>query len=129
MSTEGKNIYFASDFHLGAPDFATSREREILVIDWLNSIQATASEIYLVGDLFDFWFEYKTVVPKGYVRFLGKLAELCDAGIKVHVFIGNHDMWMFDYLSTEIGVIMHRDSIRKEYGLSLIHISEPTRPY
>jgi UDP-2,3-diacylglucosamine hydrolase len=83
---EGKKIYFASDFHLGVPDAARSLEREKRVVAWLNMISKDAEEIFLLGDVFDFWFEYKTVVPKGYVRLLGKLAELSDAGIKIHYF-------------------------------------------
>jgi UDP-2,3-diacylglucosamine hydrolase len=98
------------------PTYEKSREREKLLVQWLTEIEKDAEEIYLVGDLFDFWFEYKRAVPKGYVRFLGKLAELCDKGIKVKVFIGNHDMWMFDYLPKEIGVELFREPIRKKYG-------------
>ncbi len=116
MTNKDKKIYFASDFHLGAPNKKESRKREEKIIHWLNSIEKDAAEIYLVGDLFDFWFEYKTVVPKGFVRLLGKIAQLCDAGIPVHVFIGNHDMWMFDYLPQELGVQLHRDSIKKEFN-------------
>jgi UDP-2,3-diacylglucosamine hydrolase len=82
----------------------------------LTSIENDASEIYLVGDLFDFWFEYKHAIPKGFVRLQGKIAQLCDSGIPVHVFIGNHDMWMFDYLPQELGVTMHREPIRKVFN-------------
>lgn len=115
MSDSKKNIYFASDFHLGAPNYEESRKREDRIIRWLNSIEKDAAEIYLVGDLFDFWFEYKRAIPKGFVRLQGKLAQLCDSGIPVHVFTGNHDMWMFDYLPQELGVKMHREPIRKEF--------------
>ena len=111
-----KKIYFASDFHLGAPDYNTSLEREKRMVKWLDEIKADAGEIYLVGDLFDFWFEYKTVVPKGFVRVLGKIAELTDSGVIVHLFTGNHDMWMFDYLPKEINIILHREPIEKEFG-------------
>ena len=111
--TESKKIYFASDFHLGVPNFKSSRSREDKIVAWLNQIKIDASEIFLVGDIFDFWFEYKHVVPKGYVRFLGKLAELVDSGIQVHLFTGNHDMWMFNYLEQEIGVVIHRNPIEK----------------
>src|SRR5471030_3160135 len=100
MSTRNK-LYFASDFHLGAPSYASSREREARLVRWLDMIKADAAEVFLMGDAFDFWFEYKTVVPKGYIRFLGKLAELADAGIKIYLFKGNHDMWMFDYFQQE----------------------------
>lgn len=96
-------IYFASDFHLGSGSYLSSREREDAIIRWLNEVKADAAELFLMGDVFDFWFEYKTVVPKGYIRFLGKLAELSDAGIKLFMFKGNHDMWMFDYFVNELG--------------------------
>ncbi len=97
-----KKIYFLSDFHLGAPDHARSLEREKLVVRFLDEIKANASEIFIVGDMFDFWYEYRQVVPKGYVRLLGKLAELSDAGIQLHFFVGNHDMWMRDYFEKEL---------------------------
>lgn len=111
-----KSIYFASDFHLGAPDYKSSRARENLIVSWLDEISETAEEIFLVGDLFDFWFEYKKVVPKGFVRLQGKIAELADRGIKVTVFTGNHDMWMFDYLPNELGVELQRKPIRRDFG-------------
>ena len=98
-----KKIYFASDFHLGSYPKEQSEIREREIVKWLDHIKQDASELYLVGDVFDFWFEYSTVVPKGYIRFLGKLAELADAGIKITLFKGNHDMWMFGYLKKEIG--------------------------
>ncbi len=113
---KGKKIYFASDFHLGAPDAASSLIREKLIVKWLDEIKSDAAELYLVGDVFDFWFEYKTAVPKGFVRLLGKLAELADAGITIHYFTGNHDMWVFDYLPKEIGVKIYRSAIRTEYN-------------
>jgi UDP-2,3-diacylglucosamine hydrolase len=99
-----KKIYFASDFHLGAPDMATSRKREQLIVKWLDEISADAQHIFLVGDIFDFWFEYKHVIPKGYIRILGKLADLRDKGIGISVFIGNHDMWMDGYFEEELGI-------------------------
>ena len=114
MITTGKNIYFISDFHLGAPDRQKSLVREKRIIRWLNSVQDTASEIYLLGDVFDFWFEYKHAVPRGYVRLLGKLAEMHDLGIKLHYFTGNHDMWVFDYLPEEIGVTLYRQPVSRE---------------
>lgn len=110
-----KKIYFASDFHLGSPDHKSSREREDRVVKWLDEVKHDAEEIFLVGDLFDFWFEYKRVIPKGFIRLQGKIAQLTDAGIPVHVFIGNHDMWMFDYLPTELGVQIHREPIVREW--------------
>ncbi len=97
-----KKIYFLSDFHLGAPNAAESLLREKKIIHFLDEIKAQAATIFIVGDLFDFWFEYKKVVPKGYVRILGKIAELTDAGIDVHFFVGNHDMWMNDYFEQEL---------------------------
>jgi len=99
----GGKVYFASDFHLGSFPLSDSRARERRAVAWLDAIKADARELFLVGDVFDFWFEYATVVPKGYVRFLGKLAELADAGVKITLFKGNHDMWMFGYLKDELG--------------------------
>ena len=100
----GKKIYFLSDFHLGAPDHASSLEREKRIVQFLDEIKKDAAEIFLVGDMFDFWYEYRKVVPKGYVRLLGKLAELTDAGISMHFFVGNHDMWMKNYLQAELNI-------------------------
>ena len=96
-----KKIYFLSDFHLGVPDHASSLVREKLLVKFLDEIKTDAEEIFLVGDVFDFWYEYKKVVPKGFVRLLGKLAELTDAGISIHFFVGNHDMWMNGYFEKE----------------------------
>jgi len=107
-------IYFASDFHLGIDVKYTSKEREKQIVAWLDSIKDDAEQIYLVGDLFDFWFEYKRVVPKGYVRLLGKLAELSDAGIKLFFFTGNHDMWLFKYFEKELNIPTYRAPIVKE---------------
>jgi UDP-2,3-diacylglucosamine hydrolase len=104
-----KKIYFASDFHLGYPDHQTSLARERKVVAWLDSIKNDAQVVFLVGDIFDFWFEYKNVVPKGFVRLLGKLAELADSGIEIIVFAGNHDIWMFDYFTKELGIKVHRE--------------------
>lgn len=101
-------IYFISDAHLGARIIKDSRAHEKKFVDWLDKVKADATVIYMLGDIFDFWFEYKTVVPKGYVRFLGKVAELIDAGIEIHFFTGNHDIWTFGYLEQEIGLIVHR---------------------
>lgn len=102
-------IYFASDFHLGIPDHDSSLIREKKLVEWLGMAMQDASEIFLMGDLFDFWFEYNTAIPRGYARLLGKLAEITDSGIKVHLFRGNHDMWAFDYLSKELNIQLHRD--------------------
>jgi UDP-2,3-diacylglucosamine hydrolase len=113
---ENKKIYFASDFHLGAPNHDESLVREKLVVEWLEKCRKDAAEIYLVGDLFDFWFEYKHAVPRGHVRLLGKLAEITDSGIPVHVFTGNHDMWIFDYLPKETGVQLYRKPIQRNWN-------------
>ena len=113
--TEGK-IYFASDFHFGVPSLEESRKREEKFISWLDEIKKDAKEIYLLGDMFDFWFEYGKVVPKGYVRLLGKLAELRDSGIEIHFFKGNHDLWMFGYFEDELGIKVYNEPIIKEYN-------------
>src|SRR5690606_4944778 len=110
----GKKIYFASDLHLGAPNYEESLKRERHFVKWLEEIRHDAAEIYIVGDLFDFWFEYKKAVPRGFVRVLGKLAEIADSGIPIHMFTGNHDMWIFDYLPKEVGVSLYRKPIEKE---------------
>lgn len=109
-------LYFASDFHLGTPSYASSREREMRLVHWLDTIKADAAEVFLMGDIFDFWFEYATVVPKGYTRFLGKLAELSDLGIKLYFFKGNHDMWMFDYFVQEFNATIITNELVIERG-------------
>ncbi len=101
-------IYFISDAHLGSRLVENPREHEMRLVNWLEKVKADAQAIYMLGDMFDFWFEYKTVMPKGYVRFLGKMAELTDSGIEIHFFTGNHDIWTFGYLENEIGLIIHR---------------------
>jgi UDP-2,3-diacylglucosamine hydrolase len=103
----GNKIYFLSDFHLGAPNEAASLVREKKIVAFLEAIKNDAAQIFIVGDLFDFWYEYKKVVPKGYVRILGKLAELTDAGITIHFFVGNHDMWMKDYFEKELNISVY----------------------
>ncbi len=103
----GKKIYFASDNHLGAPTAKESIPREKKFVKWLDSTKHDAEAIFLLGDLFDFWFEYKYVIPKGFTRVLGKLAELSDQGIKIHFFVGNHDLWMDGYFEEELGIIVH----------------------
>lgn len=107
MELNQKYIYFASDFHLGTPDYTTSRNREDAIVEWMNSIRETAEEVFLIGDVFDFWFEYKTVIPKGFIRLQATIASFVDAGIPVHFFKGNHDMWMFHYFQNELGVQLH----------------------
>lgn len=111
----GKNIYFLSDFHLGAPNAAASLQREKLLVGFLESIRHQAAAIFLVGDMFDFWYEYRTVVPRGYTRLLGKLAEITDSGIPVHFFVGNHDMWMKNYLQEELNIPVYFEP--KEFQL------------
>ena len=103
--------YFVSDFHLGVDAHLTSSEREKKIIRWLDIIKHDAKQIYLLGDVFDFWFEYKQVIPKGYTRILGKLGELTDAGIPITFFIGNHDMWMFFYFEKELNIPILRKPI------------------
>ena len=112
----GKKIYFLSDFHLGAPNHTASLAREKKVVSFLHKISVDAAEIFIVGDLFDFWFEYRSVVPKGYVRILGKIAELTDNGIPVHFFTGNHDMWMKDYFQKELNISVYRDNQEFTFG-------------
>ena len=108
----GKNIYFGSDSHLGAPTYRESLPREKKLVRWLDEIKADAEAVFLLGDLFDFWFEYKRVVPKGFVRVLGKLAELTDSGIPIYFFVGNHDLWMKDYFQTELNIpVFHEPQI------------------
>lgn len=112
----GTKIYFASDLHLGVPDEASSRERERRFIRWLDEVKKDAAEIFIIGDVFDFWHEYQTVVPKGFIRVQGKIAELCDAGVPVHMFTGNHDLWMFGYFEKELGVKLYTKPIRREFN-------------
>ncbi|MCB0568904.1 MAG: UDP-2,3-diacylglucosamine diphosphatase [Phaeodactylibacter sp.] len=109
-----KKVYFASDFHLGVDARLSSREREQQIVRWLEQIRPDAAAIYLAGDVFDFWFEYRTVVPKGYLRLLGKLAELRDTGIPIYFFTGNHDMWMFRYFEEEMGIPTYRRPIERD---------------
>lgn len=111
MDTSNKKIYFLSDFHLGAPNYESSLVREKLIVQFLGEIKNSAAEIFIVGDMFDFWYEYRRVVPKGYVRLLGKLAELTDAGIPIHFFVGNHDMWMKDYLQKELNIPVYFEPV------------------
>ena len=106
---KGKKVYFSSDNHLGAPTFEESKPREQKFVAWLDAVKEDAAAIFLLGDLFDFWFEYKTVVPKGFVRTLGKLAEISDSGIPIYFFVGNHDLWMKDYFKTELNItVFHK---------------------
>ena len=112
----GKKVYFASDNHLGAPSSTESLPREKLFISWLDTIREDAAAIFLLGDLFDFWFEYKTVVPKGFTRTLGKLAELTDKGIPIYYFVGNHDLWMNGYFESELNIPVFHSPQQFEIG-------------
>lgn len=116
MTNPRTKVYFASDQHFGAPTRSLSLNRERLFVDWLDSIKHDASHLFLVGDLFDFWFDYKTVVPKGFIRVLGKIAELKDADIEIYFFVGNHDLWMRDYFETELQIPIYRDSTPFTFG-------------
>ncbi len=109
-----KKVYFISDSHFGVPTREKSSEREKLFIQWLDEVKADAQEIYIMGDLFEFWFEYKTVIPKGYARLLGKLTEITDSGIPVYFFRGNHDVWTFNYLTEELNIKIYPDTLLKE---------------
>lgn len=117
-----QRVYFASDFHLGAPDETTSRIREDKIIRWLEAIRSDAHAIFLLGDTFDFWFEYRHAIPKGYIRFLGKLAELADQGIALYLFTGNHDMWMFDYFPDTLGVPVIRQPVSLRINEQSFHV-------
>lgn len=112
----GQKLYFASDFHLGWPDLRISHERERRLIRWLDQLAPDAAHLFLVGDVFDFWFEYRRVVPRGFVRFMGKIAELSDAGLPISLFGGNHDMWLTDYLRQELGISVYHHPIQFRAG-------------
>jgi len=111
-----KKIYFASDAHFGLSGPDESQPRERLFAKWLDTVRKDAGEVYLLGDIFDFWFEYKRVVPRGFTRVLGKIAEITDSGIPVHFITGNHDLWIFDYLPAETGAVIHRDPLVREFS-------------
>ena len=113
-ASRGNNIYFVSDAHLGSGTDSGERERELC--RWLDSIKGDCKVLMLLGDMFDFWFSYRHLVPRGNVRLLGKLAEMADAGIEIHFFTGNHDMWVFDYLDTECGVKTHEEPVAMQFG-------------
>lgn len=113
---EGQKVYFASDFHLGTPDHQSSLTREKKIVRWLDDATKDAAAIFLLGDIFDFWFEYKKVIPKGFVRFQGKLAEIADSGIPVYIFTGNHDLWMFDYFKEEFGIPVFHKPVELQVG-------------
>ena len=109
-----KNVYFLSDAHLGSRAIEHGRTQERRLVNFLDSIKHKAAAVYLLGDMFDFWYEFRLVVPKGYTRFLGKLSELTDMGVEVHFFTGNHDIWCGDYLTKECGVTIHREPVTTE---------------
>ncbi len=113
---QGKKVYFLSDFHLGAPDFQQSLAREKRLVKFLDQIAEDAAAIFVVGDLFDFWYEYKSVVPKGFVRILGKLASLTDSGIPIYFFVGNHDMWMNGYFEKELNIPVYFKEMPFEFN-------------
>jgi UDP-2,3-diacylglucosamine hydrolase len=112
----GKKIFFLSDFHLGAPEAVTSLKREKRIVEFLDSIKNEADTLFIVGDMFDFWYEYKKVVPRGFVRLLGKIAELTDSGVKLHFFVGNHDMWMRNYFEKELNVPVYFEPKEFEFN-------------
>ena len=112
MQTVKNNTYFISDIHLGAPSTKESQARERRLVRFLNSVESECKTLYIVGDLFDYWFEYKHVVPKGHTRLLGTLAQMVDRGMNLHVFTGNHDLWMRDYLSDELGATVHLEPLK-----------------
>jgi UDP-2,3-diacylglucosamine hydrolase len=112
----GKKIYFISDFHLGAPNYTQSLQRERKVVEFLHTIEEEVDSVFILGDIFDFWFEYKQVVPKGYTRLLGRLAEMSDRGIPIHVFTGNHDLWMRGYFENELRIRVYQEPRVFEWG-------------
>ncbi len=122
MTPIAMKVYFASDAHLGAPYIRDKRVHEQIFIDFLRFASKDADRIYLLGDMFDYWFEYRSVVPKGYVRFLGELCRLTDSGVEVHIFTGNHDAWMFSYLQRECGLQVHTHDVQTEICGRTFHI-------
>jgi UDP-2,3-diacylglucosamine hydrolase len=123
VATGSLKSYFASDFHLGLGAGTDPQEREKRVIAWLDRVSSDAKSIWLLGDVFDFWWEYKKVIPKGFSRFLGKISSLTDSGVEVHIFTGNHDMWMKDYLATECGVTIHHEPLEVKIGDELFYLA------
>ena len=118
-----KNIYFISDAHLGSWAIPHHRQQERRLVRFLDEIKNRASAVYLLGDMFDFWYEYKMVVPRGFTRFLGKISELTDMGVEVHYFTGNHDIWCRDYLQEECGIILHREPITIELADKVFYLA------
>jgi UDP-2,3-diacylglucosamine hydrolase len=122
LTNKGK-IYFAADFHLGLNAGSPSIEREKRIVEWLLKVASDAREIWLLGDIFDFWWEYKLVVPKGFTRFLGTISSITDSGIPVHFFTGNHDMWVGDYLQKECGLIIHTCPLTTSFDGKKFHLA------
>lgn len=120
---EGRKTYFASDFHLGLAAGTDPHERERRVIGWLDRVSADAAAVWLLGDVFDFWWEYRKVIPKGFTRLLGRISALTDRGVEVHMFTGNHDMWMKGYLSEECGVTVHYEPLETTIGGELFYLA------
>ena len=116
-------VYFISDAHLGSRALTSMRTRERRLVSFLDAVKDKASAIYMLGDMFDFWFEYRNVIPKGYTHFLGKLSELTDRGVEIHFFIGNHDIWCKDYLTEECGVIMHYEPMTVDIEGKLFYLA------
>jgi len=116
----GKKVYFVSDFHLGTPDATSSLEREKKIVEWLGRIEHDAQAIFFLGDQFDFWFEFRYVIPKGFSRFIGKLVELREKQIPLYFFTGNHDMWMFDYFPSELGIPIIRHLLKLQIGETIL---------
>jgi UDP-2,3-diacylglucosamine hydrolase len=123
MRNNSVKIYFASDFHLGAPNHISSLKREDIIVKWLNDVSADADEIILLGDIFDFWFEYKTVIPKGFSRLAGTLAALSDKGIRLRIFTGNHDLWMKDYFTHEFNAVIHKKPVFLNFGNKTFYLA------
>ena len=123
MKNNSIKIYFASDFHLGAPNHISSLYREEIIVKWLNQVSADATEIILLGDIFDFWFEYKTVIPKGFSRLLGTLASISDKGITLRIFTGNHDLWMKDYFTREFNAIVYKSPVKLDFGNKIFYLA------
>jgi UDP-2,3-diacylglucosamine hydrolase len=123
MLPPGKKIYFLSDFHLGAPNREASLTREKKIVEFLNEIRTDAAVVFIVGDMFDFWYEYRLVVPKGYVRLLGTLASMTDEGIRIHFFVGNHDMWMKDYFEKELNISTYFHPANFSFNNQSFHIA------
>jgi UDP-2,3-diacylglucosamine hydrolase len=119
---QGKKIYFASDFHLGAHGVQSSAERELAICSWLDSIKHNAQQVFFLGDMFDFWYEYKTVVPKGFLRLFGKIIELQNTGVTFTFFTGNHDLWLFNYFSQELNISIHHKPQSYQLGSKSFHL-------